>query len=339
MQLIDMHCDTLFKLLYGEASPDMKLNSKPRGEKSEPPETDLKWNDFCVSIPGMKKAGTLAQFFACFTYVQAAPGGYDECYEHALAMMDILGEQCEKYPEDIAQALSYEDLLKNEQAGEISAILTVEEGGIINGKMERMEEIYRKGVRLITPMWNYENCFGFPNSREKATMEKGLKSFGKEAVAYAGNLGMIVDVSHASDGTFRDILDCAGGPVVASHSNCRALCDHPRNLTDKMIRQLAEAGGVAGLNFYGAFLADRPESRLEDMTAHVKHMIQVGGSEFPAIGSDFDGFDGMEYEDIPRVDEMEKLWYALKKSGLTEHQLDCIWRKNAERVLKSLTPS
>lgn len=339
MQLIDMHCDTLGKLLYGEVTPETKLSLEICRKKSRTSEKDLKQNDFCVSIPGMKKAGTLAQFFACFTYVKAVPGGYDACYEHALAMMDVLQEQCRKYPEDIGHAFGYEDILKNEQAGKISAVLTVEEGGIINGRMERLEEIYRRGVRLITPMWNYENCFGFPNSREQTVMERGLKPFGREAVAYAGNLGMIVDVSHASDGTFWDILGCARGPVVASHSNCRALCNHPRNLTDEMIRQLSEAGGAAGLNFYGAFLAGRPESRLEDMTAHVKHMIQVGGSEFPAIGTDFDGFDGMEYEDIPRVDEMEKLWYALKRAGVTEDQLDHIWRKNAERVLKSLTLS
>ncbi|MDO4311752.1 MAG: membrane dipeptidase [Eubacteriales bacterium] len=339
MQLIDMHCDTLGKLLYGEMTQGVGTFVTERRDADKKEGKDLKHNDFCISIPGMQKAGTLVQFFACFTYVQAAGGGYEECYEDALAMMRLLWEQCERYGDEIAPALSSEDILKNERNGKISAILTVEEGGIINGKMERLKEIYEKGVRLITPMWNYENCFGYPNSRDREIMEKGLKPFGKEAVEYAGNLGMIVDVSHASDGTFQDILNCAKGPVVASHSNCRALCGHPRNLTDEMIRQLAEAGGVAGLNFYGAFLGGRPESRLEEMTAHVQHMIQIGGSNFPAVGTDFDGFDGMEYEDICRVDDMERLWNGLKKAGITESQLDKIWRKNAENVLKALPGS
>lgn len=325
MKLIDLHCDTLGKLL--------------QCEREQRENVDIGCNGFSVSIPGMKQAGTLAQFFACFTYLPFAKGGYEECYETALEMMQLLRRQCEQYPQELAQAFSYEDVLKNEEAGRISAILTVEEGGIINGKLERLGKLYQEGVRLITPIWNYENCFGYPNSREERIMSQGLKLFGKEAVEYAGELGMILDVSHASDGAFQDILECAKGPVIASHSNCRALCDHPRNLTDGMIRSLSEAGGVAGLNFYGAFLSGGKESRLEAMMAHIKHMIQVGGSEFPAIGTDFDGFDGMDYEDIPKAENMALLWDALKKAGIRESQMDGIWRKNAERVLKRLVGS
>lgn len=335
MRLIDMHCDTLWKLLHVE---------KEREEGAVAEEGFLEWSrkkdltsrDFCVNIPGMRKARTLAQFFACFTYVPDAKDGYEECYKDVLTMIRILDCQCEKYPDEIAHANSYGDIQKNEAAGRMSAVLTVEEGGILNGKTERLSDLYKKGVRLITPIWNYENCFGYPSSRDSQIMARGLKKFGKEAVEYAGELGMIVDVSHASDGAFQDILTCAKGPVVASHSNCRALCGHPRNLTDDMIRRLAEIGGVAGLNFYGLFLSGGKESRLETMAAHVKHMLQVGGNEFPALGTDFDGFDGMEYEDIPRIDDIEILWHALKKAGLTESQLDGIWRKNVQRVLKRL---
>lgn len=340
MRLIDMHCDTLGKLLRFEKEERQRNGTEDNGDfLTEFPEKDLMYHGFSINIPGMRKAGTLAQFFACFTYLEQAEGGYEECYLDALAMIRILEKQCEKYPDEIAPAFSCEDIWKNEGAGRISAILTIEEGGIINGKMERLKELYQRGVRLITPMWNYENCFGYPNSRDAQIMERGLKAFGKEAVEYAGHLGMIVDVSHASDGTFKDILDCAAGPVVASHSNCRELCNHPRNLTDGMIRELAEAGGVAGLNFYGVFLSGGKESRLEAMAAHIKHMLMTGGNEFPALGTDFDGFDGMVYEDIPGVDDMELLWYALKKEGVTENQLDGIWRKNAQRVLKNLSAS
>ncbi len=325
MQLIDLHCDTLGKLL--------------RFDREQAEHVDIKENDFCISIPGMQRAGTLAQFFACFTYLPFAKGGYEECYEDALAMIRILKEQCGRYQKELAAACSYEDIRKNEAAGRISAVLTVEEGGIINGKMERLRELYQKGVRLLTPIWNFDNCFGYPNSRDERVMKRGLTPFGKEAAAYAGELGMILDVSHASDGSFWDILDCAEGPVIASHSNCRALCDHPRNLTDEMIRRLSEAGGIAGLNFYGTFLSGGKESRLDAMTAHIKHMIQIGGSGFPAVGTDFDGFDGMEYEDIPKAENMERLWDALKRAGIRESQLEGIWRKNAERVLKRLPSS
>ena len=214
--------------------------------------------------------------------------------------------------------------------------MTIEEGGVLNGRMERLTSLYQEGVRLMTLMWNYENCLGHPNSWDSGMMEKGLTPFGIETVTRMGELGMIADVSHASDGTFWDILKYAKGPVVASHSNCRNLCNHPRNLTDEMIRALAEQGGVAGLNFFGPFLGTTKESKIEEMTAHILHMIQVGGSEFPAIGTDFDGIDGLERLDIPNASAMELLWEALKKKGLSQGQLDKIWGENVERVLREV---
>lgn len=334
MNLIDMHCDTLWQL----------LDLKKQGNLME--------NDCSVSIPLMRQAGTLAQFFACFTYLEdymaqtdeAADTkdgedkkhAYEKCYEHVLEMLDYMEEQVKFFSDDIAFAFSCSDILKNKSAGRISAVLTVEEGGILCGRSERIQILYDRGIRLITPLWNYENCIGYPNSRDQQIMSQGLKPFGIEAVEEMSRLGMLIDVSHASDGTFWDILRHVKKPVIASHSNCRTLCGHPRNLTDEMIRALAEKGGTAGVNFYGSFLGTAKESRVDEMTAHILHMIQKGGSSFPVIGTDFDGFDGMEHMDIPDVSYMERLWTALKKKGLSESQLDGIWSRNALRVLKEV---
>ncbi len=319
MNLIDMHCDTLWKMIQQD-------------------EYDLMENPWSVSIPAMRKAGTLAQFFACFTCLEEQNMDYDKCYEQALAMIDLLKENCEKYADDIRMAENHEEMLENEQNGRISAVLTVEEGGIINGKAERLEELWEKGVRLMTPMWNYANCLGHPNSRDPERMAKGLTKFGNEIINRAGELGMIIDVSHASDQSFLDILECTTGPVVASHSNCRALCNHPRNLTDDMIRKLAEAGGVAGLNLFPMFLGENVAQgeELEAMAAHILHMINVGGSGFPAIGTDADGYDVQEQEPIQKVSDMPKLLEKLRKKGLSEDQLDRIWRRNAANVLKRI---
>ncbi len=321
MNLVDMHCDTLWQLL------DLK------GEGS------LYENDCAVNIQGMREAGTLIQFFACFTDVREYKenGGYEKCYLHVQEMIAYIEKQCLLFPEDIACAYSCDDVAKNQAEGRISAVLTVEEGGILNHKPERLEELYRKGIRLMTLMWNHENCLGYPNSQDRSVMRKGLKPFGIEIVKRMGEMGMIVDVSHASDGVFWDILQYAKGPVVASHSNCRALCAHPRNLTDEMIRMLAERGGIAGLNFYGMFLENEKGSRLESMTAHLLHMIDVGGGGFPAIGTDFDGFDSKESLDIRDVSQMEKLWDALKKKGVPESQLDKIWSQNALRIIREIS--
>lgn len=317
MKLIDLHCDTIWKL--------MDLGGQG----------DLMESSCDINIRKMREAGTMAQFFACFINFNdfKDQDGYEGAYRHVKEMIDFLDGQIETYQGEIAHAYSKRDIQENAANGKISAVLTVEEGGVLCGRMERLEELYQKGVRLITLMWNFENCLGHPNSTSAQVMWQGLKPFGIEVVERMGELGMIVDVSHASDGTFRDVLEHARGPVIASHSNCRALCPHPRNLTDEMIHALANAGGIAGLNFYGRFLGEENESRLDEMTQHVLHMIQVGGSNFPAIGTDFDGFDGMERMDIPDAAGMEKLWDALKKKGLSESQLDKIWSGNALRVM------
>lgn len=320
MRLIDMHCDTIGKILNSNGSENLMENHCQ------------------ISIPSMKKANTLMQFFACFTHLgeYENAGGYEACYQRALQMIDCMKEQIMTFPDEIALARSYNEMMENNVQEKLSALLTIEEGGILNGRMERLEELYHKGVRLMTLMWNYENCLGYPNSKDPAVMQKGLKPFGIEVTERMGELGMIVDVSHASDGTFADILQHAKGPVVASHSNCRALCDHSRNLTDEMIRALAEKGGISGLNIYSRFLGTIGFSKVSEMTEHILHMIRVGGSDFPAIGTDFDGISEVNQYEIAEPAELEKLWNALKCQGVTESQLDKIWSGNAIRIIKEI---
>ncbi len=318
MKLVDMHCDTIGKIMDWDR------------------QGDLMENQCSVSIPKLKQADSLAQFFACFVKADEFEDGFDGGYQHVLEMIHYIKKQEALYADDLAIIRSFEDIAANDMVRKLSAVVTVEEGGVLNGNMGRLEDLYDQGVRLITLMWNFENCLGHPNSKERLAMQKGLKPFGIEAVKRMGELGMIVDVSHASDGSFWDVLKYAKGPIAASHSNCRALCDHPRNLTDEMIKVLAQKGGVSGLNLYGAFLGTKDESRIDEMCAHILHMINVGGEEFPAIGTDFDGFGGMKRLEIPVISEMEQLWYALKKRGVAERQLEKIWNGNALRILKEI---
>lgn len=319
MNLIDLHCDTLWRLMDLEG------------------EGDLLDNDGSVSIRKLESEGAMAQFFACFVYRDAMDGNtpeeqYEAGYWHVLDMIDYMASQTERCSGRLEMAKEPADIETIHKKGEIAAVLTVEEGGVLNGRLARLEELYERGVRLMTLLWNYENCIGAPNSRDRLLMEKGLTPFGIRVVEKMNGLGMIVDISHASDSVFWDVLRHSRKPVAATHSNCRALADHPRNLTDEMLKALGENGGVAGLNFYGPFLGTPDVSCLEEMTAHVLHMIKVGGMDLPAIGTDFDGFDGMQKMDIPDIGRMGRLWEALKKKGLTEGQLDKIWYKNALRL-------
>jgi len=217
----------------------------------------------------------------------------------------------------------------------LAAFFTIEDGRSVDGKMEKIKTYRDMGVSLISLTWNQENCFGFPNSPNAEQMNKGLTAFGKEAIEEMNRLGMLVDVSHLSDGGFWDVAEITKKPFVASHSNCRALSSHPRNLTDEMLKKLAEKGGIAGLNFCGAFLNEDTnctESRVDAMVSHILHMTRVGGLECAAIGTDFDGISGML--ELRSPDKMEKLFDALQKAGLSQDAIEKVAWKNARRVLK-----
>lgn len=318
MRLIDMHCDTVLGLMHGE-------------------NVNLKKNALCVDLEKMRQADSMAQFFACFIYMKRFQGNdrFAQGYQHALKMIARAKEEFAKYPEEIVLTTSFDEMMQNEQAGKMSAILTVEEGGVIDGKMENLEELYRQGIRLITLTWNEENCLGFPNSKDANVMNQGLKPFGIEVVERMNELGMIVDVSHLSDGGFWDTIKYSKKPVIASHSNARTLCNHQRNLTDEMIRALAEKGGVSGINFYPYFLNENGKATIDDLIRHIEHLYYVGGEDFVAMGTDFDGFDDGEL-DIKYLGEIPYLYEALKKRKFNDSQIEKFWHKNAMRVMKEV---
>lgn len=168
-------------------------------------------------------------------------------------------------------------------------------------------------------------------------MAKGLTAFGRETVERMNELGMAVDVSHLSDGGFYDCIKYSDSPIVASHSNARTLCAHPRNLTDEMLRALGENGGVAGLNFYSAFLINGGIADVSDIARHASYMISRAGEEAVALGTDLDGF---ETQAMPRgikgVQDMERLWAAFEKAGITPRQIEKIAYKNVMRVLEDI---
>lgn len=318
MNLVDLHCDTAWRLFESR-----------NGET-------LSENGFSVNLKEMKKAESLAQFFACFVDVgQFQTEQYARGYERVKELMHRMKSEVENSDGEIAFAGNYADIMKNKSEGKMSAVLTVEEGGVAEGSLSRVAEFYENGIRLITLLWNYENCIGYPNSRDAAVMRKGLKPYGFEMVERMNELGMIVDVSHMSDGGFWDVIRHSRFPVIASHSNARTLCSHPRNLTDEMIRALAEKGGVAGVNFYPAFIQENMTAKADDIVHHISHMVNVGGSDVAAIGTDFDGFSDGELE-IDKIGQMQILYNALEKNGFSCSQIEKFWSGNALRVIKEI---
>ena len=315
MKLIDLHCDTLSKLV------------------KEPAGVTLSNNQLDVDLAGLKKAGMVVQFFACYVDGQAY-SNWDGAYDGVVEMLDRLKVE---QSSELKQVFSYSEIADNMANNIISAVATVEEGGILNGDLNRLSKLYDKGVRLITLTWNFENCLGYPNSRDENLMAKGLKAFGLEAIEEMNRLGMLIDVSHLSEGGFWDCIHHSKVPICASHSDARTLCDHPRNLTDEMLRALANHGGVTGLNFVPAFLHPTQLATCRDIVLHAKHMIEVAGEEVVAFGADLDGFENSKREDwVGHVREMELLWPHFKQVGITERQIDKITFENANRVMKEV---
>ncbi len=321
MKYIDFHCDTLCRTF---STQDKNFYDRP---------------EFMVDIKRLKEAKTIAQFFAIYMppvewMHKVRPDYTDDMYIDQLYAN--LCDAIAQYPDDIALAKCYKDMKINEKKGKVSAFLTLEDGRSVDGSFEKFDRYYDMGVRLVSLTHNYENCFGFPNSTDKNIMNSGLKEFGKQAVEYMNDKGIIIDVSHLSDGGFRDIMELSRKPVVASHSCARALTPHQRNLTDDMIKSMADKGGVCGINLCPMFVAkdgaSANESKLEDVVRHIMHLYNKGGSDFVAIGTDFDGISGKL--DISNPLEVNKIYEALKKEKISFYDMEKIMWINADRVIR-----
>ena len=275
MRIIDMHCDTVLECYLRHEG--------------------LRKNSLCIDLESMNKNNALLQFFAIFL-------GRDENDADRIKITDpyrLFLEVCDFYKSEIrdnsdliSEVKSYDDIAGNSKRGRMSSLLTVEDGRLIDGDIGRLNALYEKGVRLITLTWNDENCIGFPNSPCPGEHLRGLKPFGIEVVREMNRLGMIIDVSHLSEGGFFDVAKHTEKPFVASHSCARALCDHPRNLTDDQLRRVAESGGVVGVNFNAGFLRKNASVALvSDIIEHIRYMIRIMGEDHVALGSDFDGIE------------------------------------------------
>ena len=226
-----------------------------------------------VNALKMKAGGYLLQNFAAFVDIEEAKevlGGEDAPYRYAKELVRIFKEQIAANSDLIRPAASFAELQANQEAGVASAMLTLEEGGICLGDIEKLREFYQDGARMMTLTWNYENEIGYPAAMQKegssgyrqgeAKRTYGLKETGIQFLSEMETLGMIIDVSHLSDDGFFDVYEHTTKPLVASHSNARALCPHQRkNLTDEMLHMLGERGGVSGLNLFPNFLTTDPK--------------------------------------------------------------------------------
>jgi membrane dipeptidase len=264
--VIDAHCDALYKLETDTTEGSLK--ARPQGH---------------VDIKRLQEGRVAAQFFALYG---GEPNRLLLAQASALKQIKILYRELKANPE-LVLACCRDDVETAYTKGKIAAVVSLEGGEPLVDDPGLLEVFYRLGVRILGLTWNDRNLLasGVGDSESGS----GLTTLGREAVAIAHELGMLLDVSHLSERSFWDVMALAKGPVIASHSSAYALCPHPRNLTDDQAKELARTGGVIGVNFHSPFLCKQGVADLTDVVRHIDYLVQLVGPEHVGIGSDFDG--------------------------------------------------
>lgn len=309
--VFDLHCDTALALL------GRNMNEKG----------SLRKNQLHIDLERAATLGCYAQCFACFTtpfmekWHNLSPV---TVFERELEGIML---QLEKNSDLIAQAFSPEDIEENRKSGKMSAILTVEGPAGFHFDPGMLEMLHKVGFRITSLGWNESNVLAGSHKTGE-----GLTDLGKEYVREAQRLGMLVDVSHLSDKGFWDLMEITNAPIVATHSNSRAVCDNSRNLTDDMFLAICRTGGVAGFNQCAPFVGEMPD--LDTVCDHILHFMELDPSgKHIALGGDLDGCDELP-AGFDGVQSYPAMAQRLLQRGLGEQLVEDIFWNNALGVMK-----
>lgn len=302
MKYFDLHCDTALALYRNGAA--------------------LKDAPCAVSLDKVAAYERYVQLMAVFTDSRLTD---EEGWEQFWKVRKNLLDQCETYGvpvcHDGAELGNTLRFMDNKDV----FLLTVEDVRILAGKIERLEELHRAGVSVITPLWGGDTCIGGSHNTDH-----GLTEFGKAVVAECFERGIAVDISHASTYSTDDIFTLAEqkhGKVLATHSNAHALCPHTRNLTDDQLRRLAALDGIVGVNLYVRFLSESDPCTADDVVRHIDHLMNVLGEDRVAFGADWDGADVPA--ELCDISKMPTLVPLLKEKGYSDTVLEKLYFNNA----------
>lgn len=315
-----------------------------------------------VSLPGLERAGVRVQVFAsCAIYPETPP---DRVVARGVAMVDAVWEMATTSGGRMSIVTTADDMRRALEGGPIGGLIGLEGADPLEGKAEALRGFVERGVRSVIFAWQ-DNEF----SGTAFGTARGLSREGERLLGLAEELSVVVDISHLSDQAFADVCSAASRPFIASHSNCRALCAHPRNLTDTMIRELADQGGVMGINLAPHFLSQElagayaslraegetrgngpevraeiaarrrslPRPTLDLFVRHVLHAIRVGGEDAVGLGGDLDGIE-VTPAGIESVGDYVSLPGLLRGAGLSERQIEKVSHANFARVFGELLP-
>lgn len=309
--VFDLHCDTALALLG----------------KSMREAGSLRSNGYHIDLERAKGLGGYAQCFACFTTPFMEEWGDVPVVQVFEREMASVLREVEKNSDLISLAYSAKEVRENQENGMMSAILTIEGPAGFDFDPALLQDLYNVGFRITTLGWNEKNVL--TGSHKTGG---GLTELGKEYLKEAQRVGMIVDVSHLSDEGFWDIMDITEKPVIASHSNSRAVCNVSRNLTDDMFRAICQTGGVAGLNLFAGFIGD--DATVDMACDHVLHWLELDpdGAHI-SLGGDLDGCDPLP-AGFEGVQSYPMLAQCLLQRGVDEKTLHKIFWENALGVME-----
>ncbi|MGI6166545.1 MAG: dipeptidase [Eubacteriales bacterium] len=307
MKLIDLHCDTANRIHRKNAI--------------------LAKNDFHISLDKVTKYDNYAQFTAFYIESRLSDEeGYLKFYE----MYGYFSAELAENKERIAKITDGRELTAVWESDRAAAVFSVEDARILAGDISRLDTLYRKGVRSLVLLWGGETIIGGSHNTDV-----GLTDFGRRVMLRCFELGIIPDVSHASERSADEMIEIArtcSKPVIASHSNSYAVYPHSRNLRDRHFSAIRELGGLAGISLCRSHLAPGKGANADDVLRHIEHYLSLGGEDTVALGCDFDGADLPDgIRDITYLDVIAD---RLAKAGYSDEIIEKIFWKNAKRFIE-----
>lgn len=284
-----------------------------------------------LDLPRMQEGGIKIQFFALYIREEYASSG---ALRYCLMLLDSYYQTMDRCRDQVRTILSGAGLRQVMPGSKTGAILSVEGGEALEGELAVLPMLFRLGVRALGLTWNHRNQLATGVGADRP--DEGLTSFGRQVIKEMNKLGMLVDLAHINEKGFYEAIGMSSAPLIVSHANSRALCDHPRNITDEQLRALRDAGGVVGLVFNPPFVDPR-EATMDRLIDHFVHIAEVAGVDHLGLGSDFDGIDTV-IEGLEDVTGLPGLIEGLSARGFDSADIEKITCSNFLRVLETILP-
>ena len=309
---LDTHCDT-----------PMKFDQQIRFDCRDP--------RILVDLHKMSEGGLDATIMVAYLrQMERDKASLEAAYAKAERLLTEIETMVAANADSVAIAYTPEDLYRLKREGRKALMLGIENGYAIGDDLTRIEYFRRRGVVYMTLCHNGDNdlCDSARGNAEHG----GLSAFGRAAISEMNRVGMMVDLSHAAESSFYQAIEASRTPIVCSHSSARALCDHPRNLTDDQLRALAASGGVVQTCLYDGFLRKEGGATVDDAVRHIIHMVDIAGIDHVGIGTDFDGDGGII--GCADASEVINLTRRLMAEGFSETDIEKLWGGNFLRVMR-----